>query len=232
MLKIENICKSYGKKRVLSDVSFALGAGEICGLLGVNGAGKSTLMRIICSLVTPSGGQLRFDGSPVKFDRTTKGIGFMIDSPSFYPNMSGKANLDILKPMYSNLSEENITAALELTGMTAQANKKYSEYSLGMKQRLYFAHCIMSKPRLLVLDEPFNGIDPVSMALFERVLKKLAADGAAILISGHYLSEIKKLANKIVIIDGGRIVHTGAIAESESIEELFLSKVRTSGDAQ
>lgn len=230
MLSVEKIKKSYGEKKVLRDVSFTVQEGKICGLLGLNGAGKSTLMKILCQLAFADGGNAYLNGQSLL--QNNSGIGFMIESPAFYRELTGRQNLAALAELYPDIPEERVDEVLRLVGIEHQADTLVKKYSLGMKQRLYFAYSLLSRPKLLILDEPFNGIDPVSIKLFKEVITGLAEEGCTILISGHVISELSKLCDSVCIIDCGSVVFTSEDAKALDLEEVFLSHVSDSGDAQ
>lgn len=232
MLEIKNISKKFGKKTVLKDVSFTVKDGSVCGLLGLNGAGKSTLMKIICKIVFADSGDAIVSGKSIREADSNKNLGFMIESPAFYKELSGRKNLKLLSTFYPDLLEEDISAALKKAGIVDSADIAVKNYSLGMKQRLYFAFALLNKPKVLILDEPFNGIDPVIIRLFENNIKALAAEGCTILISGHIISELQNICDSVVIIDKGTVRYSGDYSKGDDLTELFLSYVSENGDAQ
>ena len=196
MLEVNNLTKVYKSKVVLRDVNFTIGdGGSITGLIGVNGAGKSTLMKIICSLVYPDGGEVLFNGKPVtdsKGERCGK-IGYAIESPAFYGELTGKQNLALLADLYPDIEKDAISRTLESVGLKAQANERYKTYSLGMKQRLHIAYALLNEPELLLLDEPFNGIDPVTVKIFKDLFRQLAKNGTAMIISSHNILDMQAI---------------------------------------
>lgn len=231
MLKIVDISKSYGTKRVLNGVSFDVPDKTVCALLGLNGAGKSTLMKIICTLAFADVGHIEFDGKPI-VDNSSGDIGFMIESPRFYRELTGKKNLVALSYLYDNITQSRIDEVLSLVGLDAQKDVPYGKYSLGMKQRLYFAYSILNKPRLLLLDEPFNGIDPVSVQLFKNLIIDLKNSGCTIIISGHMISDIQSVSDMAIILDRGNVVYQDMDIHGKDLNQTFLSLVSESGDAQ
>lgn len=232
MLEIININKKYGQKKVLHDVSFSVESGTVCGLLGLNGAGKSTLMKIVTSLAFKESGEIKYNGIEYKKDDNIIPLGYMIESPAFYKDLSGKNNLKILSALYDTLKAERVDQVLSDVGLDDVKNTLVSSYSLGMKQRLYFAYSILNNPEILILDEPFNGIDPVTSRLFKDLILKLAKQGCTIIVSSHVISDIQEICDKVVIIDKGNVVYDSNLNESENLEKLFLSKVTTDGLAQ
>lgn len=229
MLELKNITKKYGKKVALEDVSFTVKSGDVCGLLGLNGAGKSTLMKIICHLCFADKGEVVINGK-VYDSKDNYSIGAMIESPAFYRELTGRQNLKMLSKLYCGITDNDIQDALNVCGIADSADIKVKKYSLGMKQRLYFGYALMKKTDLLILDEPFNGIDPVSIKLFRDIIRALAGAGCSVLISGHVITELQKVCDEIVIIDKGKKIFKGK--NEGDLETLFLSMVSGSGDAQ
>lgn len=232
MLRLCNIKKSFGEKQVLKDVSLNVGDGRVCGLLGLNGEGKSTLMKIICGLVRADSGIIYVDGSERKQGEAPVGIGAMIEAPAFYGGLSGYDNLEIMRRLCEDVPPERVGEVLRVAGIANSAEKKFKEYSLGMKQRLYFAFALLKKPRVLILDEPFSGVDPVSVKLFEDVIKAMAGAGCTVLISGHIIAELKNVCDCAAILDGGVIRAYYDDLSAVDLEKEFLSTVSSSGDVR
>lgn len=232
MLKIAEIKKHFGKKQVLNGVDLQVADGRVCGLLGLNGEGKSTLMKIICGLERPDSGSIKIDDHEIKPGEAPVGIGAMIEAPAFYGGLSGFDNLELLRKLCDNVPPERVENVLRIAGISANAHKKYKDYSQGMKQRLYFAFALLKKPRVLILDEPFSGIDPVSVKLFENVIKTMAQNGCTILISGHIIAELKNVCNCAAILDGGVIKACFDNLSEINLEKEFLSAVSASGDVR
>lgn len=232
MLEAKNISKFFKNKVALNRANLTLAPGCICGLLGLNGAGKSTLMKIICGLSIPSEGEVFLDGENITGKSTSK-IGFMIESPVFYKELSGEKNLSVLGTLFDGITPIEIKNAIKMVGLEKSANVRYGKYSLGMKQRLYFAYALLNHPKVLILDEPFNGVDPVTVKLFETIIQKLASEGCAILISGHIISEIEKICDSVIIIDDGEVRYVCQnLSSVPSLEALFIEKVTGAGDSQ
>lgn len=225
MLELNHICKTYrGKPSVLSDVTFSVEEGKICGLLGVNGAGKSTLMKIMTGIEQADSGSFSCDGKPFAFG-TYPRIGAMIESPAFYPNMTGLQNLKLLADLSGDCSEEQILQALKRVGMERQMNLLVRKYSMGMKQRLYLASALMRDIDVLILDEPFNGIDPVALFALENIIKEFAAQGKTVLISSHEIREIQSLVDTAVILNHGKIVYQCEDVSKTDLFSTFISVV-------
>lgn len=232
MLQISKIKKHYGEKQVLNGVDLTVGDGRICGLLGLNGEGKSTLMKIICGLVRPDGGSVCVDCREIKPGEAPVGIGAMIEAPAFYGGLSGYDNLELLRKLCDDVPPERVREVVRITGIANNAHKKFRTYSQGMKQRLYFAFALLKKPRVLILDEPFSGVDPVSVKLFEDVIKAMAQTGCTILVSGHIISELKNVCDCAAILDGGKIKAYFNDLSGVDLEKEFLSTVSASGDVR
>ena len=227
MLEIKNISIKYNKKAILDDVSFNVKKGEVCGLLGLNGAGKSTLMKIIARLVKPLSGEILYDGKSIDNQ-----IGYMIEEPVFYKDVSGENNLKLLSILYENITSDRINLILNKVGLEEHKKKLFKNYSLGMKQRLYFAYALINNPKIIILDEPFNGIDPITSKLFKDLIQELAQSGCTILVSSHIISDIKEVSDKIIILDNGIKIYDNSIKAEDNIENIFISKVSNKGSAQ
>lgn len=198
ILELKNISKEYNDYKALDNVSFSLNEGEIVGLIGPNGAGKTTLMRIIVGLTK------QYDGEINLIDNTS--IGCVIETPSFYPYMTGYENLKYLAEL-NDVSAEKVMETIELLGLKEALNKKVKGYSLGMRQRLGIAAALLREPKLLILDEPTNGLDPTGIHELRSYIKDIAVKkGITVLISSHILSELEKICDKAIIIKHGKII--------------------------
>ena len=211
MLNVEHLAKSYGAKQAVVDVSLTVGRGEVIGLLGPNGAGKSTTVAMICGLTVPDAGTVRIDGEAITADdsRVKRRIGLVPQDIALFEDYGARANLELFGALYGLKGadlKQRVDAALDLVGLADRAADKPSSYSGGMKRRLNIAAALVHDPDLLVLDEPTVGVDPQSRnAIFDN-LEALAAKGKAIVYTTHYLEEAERLADRIVIVDHGRVV--------------------------
>jgi len=205
-----NLTKRYGRARAVDDVSFGLEQGEIVGFLGPNGAGKTTTLRMLAGLVRPSTGEARILGARVP-GGTLLEVGTMIEEPSFYPYLSGYANLKHTALLHGGVSEGRIHEVLRFVRMEDAANKKLSAYSQGMRQRLGLARALLWRPKVLLLDEPTNGLDPVGIAEIRESLREVARQGVTILISSHILAEIEKLVERVLVIEKGKLLFDGPL---------------------
>ena len=217
VIETRGLTKQYGVQTSVSDLSIHVRQGRIYGLLGRNGAGKTTTMRMLLGLTDPSSGTVSLFGKQLRGNekKILPRIGSLIESPGFYPNLTGTENLRIFADLRGLKSPKYIKSALEVVNLPYRDKKLFSQYSLGMKQRLAIALAIMHNPELLILDEPINGLDPIGIAEVRDFIRELCdATGKTILISSHILSEIALLADDVGIIDHGVLV------EEESMEEL------------
>ncbi|MFD2628023.1 ABC transporter ATP-binding protein [Oceanobacillus kapialis] len=205
MLKVENIRKTYGKEVVLDGISFELPKPEIVALVGPNGSGKSTLMNIITNLTPPDNGTVTVLGKPNTSPSIFKDISFMQDNTVLYEYLTGYDHLQFIADVQS-LPEADILETSEIIGNKPYLNKKVKNYSLGMKQHLLLAMAILNKPKLLILDEPLNGLDPTSAIRVRNLLLQIQERGTAILLSSHNLGEIDQVTNKILFLKDGMLI--------------------------
>lgn len=217
VIETKGLTKEYNGKRSVSDLNLHIKKGRIYGLLGRNGAGKTTTMKMILNLIDSSAGEVVVFGKSMKKHNKEilPRIGCLIESPGFYPNLTGTENLKIFAQLRGIPKRNAIKESLELVGLKYNDKKLFSQYSMGMKQRLAIALAIMHDPEILILDEPINGLDPIGIAEVRTFIRKLCTEkGKTILISSHILSEIELIADDIGIIDNG------VLLEEESLEEL------------
>ena len=225
MLKISNINKSYGYKKALTDFSLLVEKGEVCGIFGVNGAGKSTLFKIISGLEKADSGEIFFDEKDILNNNFVK-IGSMIEKPAFFDNMSGYQNLELLACLSENCKKSNILNALKETGLFEVRDDLVRTYSLGMKQRLYFASAIMRDVEILLLDEPFEGIDPIGLFQLEKTIINFAKkENKIVLISSHKIKEIQDIIDQAIFIDKGFKVYDEKAIKNIDLFTLFIEKV-------
>ena len=193
-------------KKILSDISFDAYEGDIIGLVGKNGAGKSTLLKVMTGLYSYDSGEIYYYEYNLKkdFEKAMSIIGTLIESPDLYRNLSGMNNLKLFKTMFKNVDEETIKEIVRIVEMEKYLGKKFKTYSLGMKERLGIASSLINKPRILILDEPTNGLDPVGIKKIFSMLKNMK--DTTIIISSHMLNEIEDICNKIIFINDGKIV--------------------------
>lgn len=195
---VEHVSKAFGKEQVLKDVNLQIPAGKIYGVVGNNGSGKTVLMKCICGFMRPDGGRIRVNGKWVgkECDFPDK-LGVIIETPGFLPNISGYQNLKILASLKARIGRKEIMETLEKVGLDPKMKKPVSKYSLGMRQRLGIAQAIMEEPEVLVLDEPFNGLDRSGVEQMRALLQELKAQGKAILLASHNAQDIEILCDAI-----------------------------------
>jgi ABC-2 type transport system ATP-binding protein len=209
-LDVRTLSKRYGSRRAVDDISFRLSAGEIVGFLGPNGAGKTTTMRMICGLIRPSAGSVEVLGQRVP-GSSLRQLGAMIEEPSFYPYLSGTDNLTYAAGMHGGIPSSRIDEVLKLVGLQGRAKDAVRKYSQGMRQRLGLARALLPEPKVILLDEPTNGLDPEGVAELREVIRELGARGLTVLVSSHILGEVQKTVDRVLIIDSGKILADGPI---------------------
>ena len=219
VLQIKNLQKGFKDTQVVNLSSLSVQQGEIYGFLGPNGAGKTTTMKMILSLISRTAGEIEVFGQSIGTDKQyLNQIGSMIEEPSYYPNLTGYENLLVFQKILG-FDKKNIQETLKIVGLDQPKNKKklVKDYSLGMKQRLALAFALVKKPRLLILDEPTNGLDPAGIHEIRELIIKLAKEqGITVLISTHILSEVEHIADRVGIINHGQLVYEGEIRKIQS----------------
>lgn len=219
VLQIKNLQKGFKDTQVVNLSSLSVQQGEIYGFLGPNGAGKTTTMKMILSLISRTAGEIEVFGQSIGTDKQyLNQIGSMIEEPSYYPNLTGYENLLVFQKILG-FDKKNIQETLKIVGLDQPKNKKklVKDYSLGMKQRLALAFALVKKPRLLILDEPTNGLDPAGIHEIRELIIKLAKEqGITVFISTHILSEVEHIADRVGIINHGQLVYEGEIRKIQS----------------
>lgn len=219
VLQIKNLQKGFKDTQVVNLSSLSVQQGEIYGFLGPNGAGKTTTMKMVLSLISRTAGEIEVFGQSIGTDKQyLNQIGSMIEEPSYYPNLTGYENLLVFQKILG-FDKKNIQETLKIVGLDQPKNKKklVKDYSLGMKQRLALAFALVKKPRLLILDEPTNGLDPAGIHEIRELIIKLAKEqGITVFISTHILSEVEHIADRVGIINHGQLVYEGEIRKIQS----------------
>lgn len=217
ILEVVELRKTYRSTVALSSVSFVIPEGSIVGLLGPNGAGKTTLMKIVVGLIKADGGEVRL-GRPAGHTAPLA-MGALIERPGFYPYLSARRNLEALgltAGTARDVLREQVATALERVDLLEAADRRFAEFSTGMKQRLGLAAALLGAPAFLILDEPISGLDPAGVAAVRRLLVELRGEGRTILVSSHLLGEVSQVCDQIVIINHGRVMASGPIADITS----------------
>lgn len=196
---VEDVYKSFGKEQVLRGVSIRIEPGKVFGVVGNNGCGKTVLMKCICGFIHPDKGRIYVNGERIGKDRDfPKNTGIIIETPGFIPNMSGYANLKLLASLNGKISRQRIKEVLKEVGLGKNMHKKVGKYSLGMRQRLGIAQAIMEDPDVMILDEPFNGLDKNTVVEMREMLKKFKEQGKAILLASHNVVDIEELCDNVL----------------------------------
>ena len=226
VLSIKNVSKHLGKRKILSDITLDVHEGEIFGFLGPNGSGKTTTIKLILGLLRMESGQISICGHDnVKdFEAAMRCVGGIIENPEMYKYLTGRQNLEQYLRMYPELPRERIDEVIRLVRMESRINDKISKYSLGMRQRLGIAQAVLHHPKLLILDEPTNGLDPAGIKELRDVLKTLSREeGVAVFVSSHMLSELQLMCDRVGIIDRGVTVGFRSLDAQGMIEESEFS---------
>lgn len=205
-IKVKNVSKKFKKNFVLNEVSLDFKSGKIYGFSGRNGTGKSVLLKIICGLYSPTKGEVTFDGINYnKNNMFVPNVRALIEKPNFFPDLTGFENLQLLASIQNKITNDDIYKALEIVNLKADMNKKYSEYSLGMKQKLGIAQVIMEYPDVIILDEPFNGIEEESVKKISEFLIKEKNSGKLIIVSTHIKEDLENISDIIYYFDNGSV---------------------------
>lgn len=216
VLSVKNLNKSFGSRHVIRDISFDVYGGEIFGFLGPNGSGKTTTIKMIMGFLFPDSGDISICNLDVKknYEKAMNLVGGIVENPEMYKDMTGYDNLRMYARLHDGVTKERIDYVLRLVGMENRAGEKLKKYSLGMKQRIGLAQAIVHKPRLLILDEPTNGLDPAGIKELRDILKKLAhEEHIAVLVSSHMLAEMELMCDRVAIIDRGTVIDVKPIDE-------------------
>lgn len=238
VIKLSNVDKIFGKRKVVSDVSFEIFEGDICGFIGQNGAGKTTIIKMLTGLITPTKGSVFINDVDVTKDREKAllEVGAIVESPIFFNYMTGRKNLQNLARLNLNMDRKSqlnkVEEVLEFVGLKTNEDRacdKVKTYSLGMKQRLGIAQALLNNPKIIILDEPTNGLDPMGMKeLRELILKLKKKCNITFFISSHILDELQKICSRYLVIKEGKIIWSGTsedlFANSEkTLEDTFIS---------
>ena len=222
VLEVKGLKKRLGKREIIKGINFSVKDGEIFGFLGPNGAGKTTTIRMLVGLIAPNEGEIKICGKDVQKEKeeALKNVGAVVENPELYKYLSGRENLMQIARI-RKVSKEEVEELIELVGLKDRIDDKVKKYSLGMKQRLGLAAALIGEPRLLILDEPTNGLDPSGIIDFREVVKKAAKEkGMAVFISSHILSEVQNLCDRVAFTNGGVIKSVEDIHDNTMDTEL------------
>jgi ABC-2 type transport system ATP-binding protein len=214
-LEVSGLTKKFGDRTVVDNVSLRIPRGSAFGYLGPNGAGKTTLIRMVLGLTRASAGSMRVLGVPVPAQRAQalERVGAIVEEPRFHGYLSGRQNLSVLAAARPPAAAARIEPALERVGLRERAGDRVGAYSMGMRQRLGIAACLLADPELLILDEPMNGLDPAGMLEFRQLLRSLVDEGRTVVLSSHLLDEVERTCDAVAVVDQGRVVAQGSIDE-------------------
>ncbi|MCR2802941.1 ABC transporter ATP-binding protein [Paenibacillus soyae] len=215
VLSVQNLSKKINGKTIVDDVSFELRAGEILGFLGPNGAGKTTTIRMLVDLIKPTSGTVTICGKPVQREpeQALRHVGSIVENPEMYGYMTGWQNLEHFARMQDGIDEARIREVTSIVKLQDRIHDKVKTYSLGMRQRLGIAQALLGRPKLLILDEPTNGLDPKGIKELRTFIRQLAQEGLCLLVSSHLLSEVQLLCDRFVIIHGGKVAAAGTVEQ-------------------
>jgi ABC-2 type transport system ATP-binding protein len=227
VLHVSGLTKTYKNNRGIKGINLSINRGEVKGLLGPNGAGKTTLMKCMVGLTYPDQGEVTIFGNQVHEDckSALSQVGAYICTGGLYDHLTAYQNLKLAFRFYPNLATARIDEVLEQVGLTPYKHEKVKGFSMGMRQRLGIASALLSKPSLIILDEPANGLDVDGMILFRNLIKQLANDGTSFLISSHLTSELEKICNTYCLLIKGELHDIGALPANQSLEEVYVARI-------
>jgi ABC-2 type transport system ATP-binding protein len=212
-IEVRSLSKTFGTVKAVDDLSFSVPSGTISGFLGPNGAGKTTTLRCLLGLISPTNGSATIGGrSYVDLPHPSTTVGAMLEASSFHPARSGRNHLRVYCTV-NGFPDRRADEVLDVVGLTKAAKQKVKGYSMGMRQRLGLAAALLGDPKVLILDEPANGLDPEGIAWLRRFLRRMAEEGRTVLVSSHVLSEVEQTVDNVLIINRGKLVRQGSIAE-------------------
>ena len=219
ILEVKGLTKKFKNQIAVNNVSISIREGSVYGLLGPNGAGKSTILKMITGIMKPSSGEILFEDH-LWTRKDLKDIGALIEEPAIYPNLTAKENLEVASTLYG-LPKKRVEEVLDIIGLRQVGKKKVRNFSLGMKQRLGLGMAIINNPKLLILDEPTNGLDPIGIEELRELIRSFPAMGITVILSSHILSEVAQVADKVGIISNGIVGYDGEISKEDDLENLF-----------
>lgn len=226
ILKTNNLCKDFKKQKAVNNVSITVRENSIYGLLGPNGAGKSTTLKMITGMLRPTSGKVLFNGHEWN-RKDLEQIGALIETPPLYENLSAVENLEVRAKLL-NIPKTRIDKVLKMVDLQNTGRKKAGQFSMGMKQRLGIAIALLNSPKLLILDELTNGLDPIGIQELRSLIRSFPSKGITVILSSHILSEVQLIADDIGIISNGILGYEGQMNKDENLENLFVEVVRKS----
>ena len=224
ILEVKGLTKKFKNQIAVNNVSISIREGSVYGLLGPNGAGKSTILKMITGIMKPSSGEILFEDH-LWTRKDLKDIGALIEEPAIYPNLTAKENLEVASTLYG-LPKKRVEEVLDIIGLRQVGKKKVRNFSMGMKQRLGLGMAIINNPKLLILDEPTNGLDPIGIEELRELIRSFPAMGITVILSSHILSEVSQVADKVGIISNGIVGYDGEISKEDDLENLFKEIIK------
>ncbi len=225
IIEVNNLTKKEGKKNLLEDISFSLEEGEILGVVGKNGSGKTTLLKSIVGLIHPTSGEVIINGYDLKkdYEKAIKNVGCMIEVPVMYDYLSGKDNLEVYRMMFKGIPKSRVDEIIKLISLEGSEYKKLKIYSLGMRERLGIGVTLLNNPKLLILDEPTNGLDPIGIRDFRNFIKSLK--GVSVIITSHMLNEIENICDKVMFIDNGKLIDIKNVNHNKKKYKFYVDNI-------
>lgn len=224
ILQTRDLCKTFQGQKAVNQISLSIGSNSVYGLLGPNGAGKSTTLKMLTGMLRPTSGEILFEGRPWQRKDLDK-IGCLIESPPLYENLTAQENLKVRTTLLG-LPETRIQKVLSTVGLTNTGKKRAGKFSMGMKQRLGIALALLNRPKLLILDEPTNGLDPIGIQELRELIRSFPEQGITVILSSHILSEVEQVVDHIGIISDGILGYQDAVTPGQNLEELFMQVVQ------
>jgi ABC-type multidrug transport system ATPase subunit len=215
-IEVMGLSKSLGKRKIIDNIDLLVKEGDVFGFLGPNGSGKTTTIRMLLGLIHSDQGTIKLNGYDVKKDfyKAIESVGAVVETPKFYPYLSGRKNLELMGNLIPNLQDKKIDEVLEMVGLANRGDDRFRTYSLGMKQRLGIANALLNNPKLVILDEPTNGLDPSGMKEVRDIILKLAHEqGITFFISTHLLHEVEQICSRVAILQKGKILTQGSVKD-------------------
>lgn len=227
LLETKNLSKKFKKQKANDNICLSVQRDSIYGLLGPNGAGKSTLLKMITGMAAPTSGKIFFDGREMKRS-DLQYVGALIENAPIYENLTARENLKV-RTLLLGLPDSRIEEVLEMVDLQNTGKKCAGKFSMGMKQRLGIAMALLNHPKLLILDEPMNGLDPIGIKDLRKMIRNLPKQGMTVVVSSHILNEIEQIADEVGIIVNGRLLYQESLSKSQNLETLFMNIVEKEG---
>jgi len=230
VIETKDLTKRYGDVLAVDTLSLRVARGGVFGFLGPNGSGKTTTMGMLLGLVHPTSGEARIFGDPARHPATLRQVGAMVETPTFYPYLSGRANLTYFQGVKQRGAKADIARLLELVDLGKRADSKFSTYSLGMKQRLGIACALLGDPQLVFLDEPTNGLDPAGVVEVRELIRELGRGSRTVILSSHLLAETELVCDNVAVLSRGKLIAQGTI--QELLRSHDTTRIRTTDDTR